>query len=124
MYTVQLLFSEISLTNLVRIPDPNANDPQLLSEFNELEIDPIVWKSFITTALNKLYGLIGESSPFDILARPNNKQAIIKIYRDQEEVFRNSLMGYTFNLGRISSVDVNCYIRVVKLGNYIGLVID
>ncbi|RLV94788.1 Vacuolar protein sorting/targeting protein 10 [Spathaspora sp. JA1] len=106
--------------NLEIHPEPISDD--LTPSYNNLKIDLITWRLFIATALNKLHGLIGESLPYDIIATPTDKSIIIRIYHDDLDKFITGLMSYTFNLGKHTPIDINCYIKVVKRGEFIGLV--
>lgn len=98
-------------------------------KFNDLNIDWITWKSIILSSLGKLYGLIGEASHFDILqlqeARPSVK-LIIRIQHEDKDKFINSFMAFTFKLSKFigGDYDVNCYIRVNKNNDHLGLVLD
>lgn len=100
--------------------------PQALQQFNEATIDKVIWKTIILTSLNKLYGLIGESSHFDILQN-QNKSAIIRLQQPDKEKFVNSIMAHTFQMNKYSQnieSDVNCGIRINKCDNFLGLVMD
>lgn len=73
-------------------------------------------------SLNKMYGLIGESSPFEISAELSSKSIILKIQTEDKEKFNNSLLSYTFNLNRYTELDLNCYIKIKKSAHYVALV--
>ncbi|EGW32508.1 uncharacterized protein SPAPADRAFT_61567, partial [Spathaspora passalidarum NRRL Y-27907] len=108
--------------NLQIQPEP-ISDSNLVQAYNAVAIDLITWRLFISTALNKLYGLIGESTPYDIIATPTDKSIIIRTYYEDIDKFVTALMAYTFNLGKDTQVDINCYIKVSKRGEFIGLVV-
>lgn len=65
-------------------PDPSIHqdETKLLEYDNNIDIDMITWKSIILLSLNKLYGLIGESSPFDLLTKIDSKTILIRIHKD------------------------------------------
>ncbi|CAI5757205.1 unnamed protein product [Candida verbasci] len=102
--------------NLEIVPDPSINeDKQLLKEFKETNIDSIIWNSIILTSLNKMYGLIGESSPFEIPTIIDSKSIILKIQIEDFEKFNNSFISYIFNLSKFySALNINCQIRINK----------
>lgn len=82
----------------------------------------------ILSCLSKAYGLIGEGSHFDILLN-KNKSLVVRIHVLDQEKFINSLLANTFKLNKfygesITGGDVNCYIRVVKHSDYLGVVAD
>ncbi|KAI5954474.1 hypothetical protein KGF54_002249 [Candida jiufengensis] len=113
-------------------PDPiihaDTNESkQLLSTYETIEMDLITWNTLILTSLNKLYGLIGESSPFEIIKHNNNplqKQIILKIQVEDQSKFNNSLMSYTFNLSKyFNDLNLNCNFKINKIENYVGLVL-
>ncbi|CUM46112.1 unnamed protein product [Debaryomyces fabryi] len=98
-------------------------------KFNDLSIDWITWKSIILSSLGKLYGLIGEASHFDILQLQETRPAmklIIRIQHEDKDKFISSLMAFTFKLSKFigGDYDVNCYIRVNKNNDHLGLVLD
>ena len=82
-------------------------------------------------SMNKLYGLIGESIPFEILSQTttttttttHDNSIIIKIYKQDYEKFNNGLFSYIFSLNDYYGIDINCYIKIEKLGEFLGLVI-
>ncbi|KAI5962249.1 uncharacterized protein KGF55_003325 [Candida pseudojiufengensis] len=117
---------------LIIHPDPiifeeSNNSKHLLARYDAIEIDVVTWRTLIIKSLSKLYGLIGEASPFEIIKTENqslNKTMILKIQLQDKDKFNNSLMSYTFNLNEYyNDLDLNCNIRIVKTENYIGLVI-
>lgn len=81
----------------------------------------ITWKSIILSSLNKLYGIIGESSPFDLLTIIDGKTILIRVHKDDFPKFNNSLMSWTFNLNRYYPIDIGCYVRVINRGEFAGL---
>lgn len=98
-------------------------------KFNDLTIDWITWKSIVLSGLGKLYGLIGEASHFDILQLQETRPAIkliIRIQQEDKEKLINSLMAFTFKLSKFigGDYDVNCYVRVNKNNDHLGLVLD
>ncbi|KAK6873469.1 MAG: hypothetical protein M5E90_04685 [Asgard group archaeon] len=104
-------------------PDPSIHqdETKLLEYNNNIDIDMITWKSIILLSLNKLYGLIGESSPFDLLTKIDSKTILIRIHKDDFFKFNNSLMSWTFNLNMYYPIDVGCYVKVINLGEFVGL---
>lgn len=98
-------------------------------KFNDLNIDWITWKSIVLGSLGKLYGLVGEASHFDILQLQETKPAIkliIRIQPEDKDKFINSFMAFTFKLSKFigGDYDVNCYVRVNKNNDHLGLVLD
>ena len=67
--------------------------------------------------------MIGESSPFDIPVKPSLKSIVLKIQTEDEEKFNNSFLSYTFNLNKYTDMDVNAYIKILKKGHHVGLVV-
>ncbi|RCK63476.1 hypothetical protein Cantr_09756 [Candida viswanathii] len=103
-------------------PDPSIHqDESKLLEYANVAIDMITWKSIILLSLNKLYGLIGEASPFDLLAVIDPKTILIRMHKQDFPKFNNSLMSWTFNLNQYYPVDVACYVKVISLGEFVGL---
>lgn len=98
-------------------------------KFNDLNIDWITWKSIVLGSLGKLYGLVGEASHFDIFQLQETKPAIkliIRIQPEDKDKFINSFMAFTFKLSKFigGDYDVNCYVRVNKNNDHLGLVLD
>lgn len=102
----------------------SVTDPNVKDEI-DVSLDFISLKSIITASLGKLYGLIGEASPLDIL-EIRSRKLIIRIQPQDSEKFRNSFLSFTFNSSKfgISTSEVNCYVRVNKSSAHLGLVVD
>lgn len=110
--------------------DTNMNsviDPQYAQEHatyvKEFSIDSLSLKSIILASLGKLYGLIGESIPLDILEilKKNPTKLIIRTQIEDKEKLINSLLAFTFNMGKFGGdLDVSCYIKVVKTSLSLG----
>ncbi|KHC67851.1 hypothetical protein MGE_01222 [Candida albicans P75010] len=114
--------------NIEIVPQPDitfTDNNTRLEEFNKIKIDPSIWKSLIMKSMNKLYGLIGESIPFEILSQSTDEKnsIIIKIYKQDFERFSNGLFSFTFSLMDYYGIDINCYIKIEKSGQFLGLVI-
>ncbi|CAL1181864.1 unnamed protein product [Candida parapsilosis] len=102
--------------NLEITPDPIIlQDETKSKEYEQIDIDLITWRTLITTSLGKMYGLIGESLPFDIPAKLSSKSIILKIQTQDKEKFSNSSLSYTFNLNKYTDLDANCYIKIKKV---------
>lgn len=91
--------------------------------FDQIDISTPIWHTLLMSCLNKMYGLIGEASPFDIMAKKTSKAIILRIQYEDIEKFSNSILAYTFNLNRYSDLDLNCNVRITKKGEQIGLVV-
>lgn len=106
------------------VPDPIVHqDESKLKEYEQVDVDLITWRTIIMTSLNRMYGMIGESSPFDIPVKPSLKSIVLKIQTEDEEKFNNSFLSYTFNLNKYTDMDVNAYIKILKKGHHVGLVV-
>ncbi|CAK9436873.1 uncharacterized protein LODBEIA_P13950 [Lodderomyces beijingensis] len=105
-------------------PDPSifANS-SLEAEFNNFDVSLSIWQSLFMSSLNKLYGLIGEASPYEIMVRKSKHEVVLKIQFQDLEKFSNCFLSYTFNLSRFSDLDLPCFIRVVNRGEYIGQIV-
>ncbi|KAI5949739.1 hypothetical protein KGF57_004562 [Candida theae] len=106
-------------------PDPKIqHDEAKLKQYEKVDIDLITWKTLIMSSLNKVYGLIGESSPFDIPVKLSTKSTILKIQIQDEEKFSNSFLSYAFDLSKYTDVDVDCCIKIAKKARHVALVIE
>lgn len=76
------------------------------------------------SSLGKMYGLIGESSHFDIL-KSEGRSVVIRFHKDDSEKFNNSLMAHTFKVNKYIELtgEVDCGIVINKCDENIGLVV-
>lgn len=92
-----------------------------------MQIDAITWKTLVFSSMKALYGIVGEARHFDVLQRLKSApRAIIRVHRDDADLFVASFMAYAFKLNRHlgDTYFTEACIRVAKRAAFLGLVVD
>ncbi|SGZ50186.1 CIC11C00000003257 [Sungouiella intermedia] len=107
-------------------PDPELFQ-SLPSLYEELQVDLLTWRSLVSTALVDFYGLVGQARHFDILTHEMTRpglQSIIRIQKEDVDVFCTSINNYSFGLGDYfgSKYTMNGRVVVAEQLAFLGMV--
>lgn len=111
---------------LALTPDPELFQ-SLPSLYEELQVDLLTWRSLVSTALVDFYGLVGQARHFDILTHEKTRpglQSIIRIQKEDVDVFCTSINNYSFGLGDYfgSKYTMNGRVVVAEQLAFLGMV--
>lgn len=118
-----------SITNNNSVPEPAVlQSKSVRKQFEEVEVDKITWKTWIGASLLKLYGLVGESSHYDIL-HSTRKSCVVRVYSEDKDMFINSFTSYTFSFGNyfgtnLDDADMACHLLLIQSALCMALIIS